>query len=375
MRIVYMLASLGMGGAEKQVLAIAGRMAARGHSVTIVTLLPEAKQEWPTSLPVVRLNLRKNPFSVPSMFFRARTALRELKPEIVHSHSFHANMVARVIAPVAGRPVVISTIHNVYEGGWPRMLAYRLTDNLAIHTTAVSKAAAERFVRLKAVRGEKCSAVPNAIDLGEFAPDLSQRSRLRASLNAGGDFVWLAAGRITAAKDYPNLLRAMVRVVEKTPMTKLWIAGEGTDSAMLRLGALIGYLGLSGRVECLGLRRDLPALLDAADAFVLGSAWEGMPLVIAEAMAKQKPVVATDVGGVGELAGDAGTVVAAKNDAALAEAMLGVMRIPDADRAALGRAARARIETSFNLDSRIDEWESMYQSLAASPSQTHQGRQ
>ena len=118
-------------------------------------------------------------------------------------------------------------------------------------------------------------------------------------------------------------------------------------------------------VRSLGLRRDMPALFDAADAFVLASAWEGMPLVIGEAMAMEKPIVATDVGGVRELVGDTGALIPAQHPAALAEAMLALMRTPADARRAQGRAARRRIATSFSMDARIHEWEAFYRSLLA----------
>jgi glycosyltransferase involved in cell wall biosynthesis len=363
MRIVYMLASLGVGGAEKQVLALAQRMAERGHTIMLVTLLPQAKEEWPTELPVIRLDLHKNPSSLIAVLGRARLALRELKPDVVHSHSFHANMIARLVCPFTGRPAVISTIHNVYEGGSLRMLAYRITDGLCMHTTAVSQAAAERFVRLKAVRAEKCSVVLNAINMGEFTPDAARRQSVRKSLSADDDFVWLAAGRITAAKDYPNLLHAFARVLKVEPNTFLWIAGQGSDGEEARLRKLASELNVNRQILWLGLRRDLPALLDAADGFVSSSAWEGMPLAIAEAMAMEKPVAASDVGGVGELVGEAGSLVPACNSEALADAMLKLMHKADAERRALGQIARVRIKSGFNIESREHEWEQLYRSL------------
>ncbi|MFZ0304269.1 MAG: glycosyltransferase [Terracidiphilus sp.] len=363
MRIVYMLASLGIGGAEKQVLALAGRMAERGHAVTLVSLLPQATEEWPTELPVTHLNLHKNPLSLAAALLRARRILRELQPGIVHSHSYHANIFARLVSPFAGRPVVLSTIHNVYEGGWLRMTAYRLTDGLCARTTAVSQAAADRFVKLKAVRAEKCIVVLNAIDLGEFTPDASRRASTRASLGADDKFVWLAAGRITAAKDYPNLLRAFVRILKVDPNAFLWIAGQGSDDEQARLQALTADFGLGRSIEWLGLRRDLAALLDAADGFVSSSAWEGMPLAIAEAMAMAKPVVATDVGGVRELVGETGSLVPARNLEALGSAMLALMRKTEADRLAIGRAARNRIHEKFNIETRSDDWEKLYVAL------------
>jgi glycosyltransferase involved in cell wall biosynthesis len=245
------------------------------------------------------------------------------------------------------------------------MLAYRFTDRFCMHTTAVSQAAAERFVRLKAVRADKCTVVPNAIDLSEFTPDVSRRKTLRENLGADEEFVWLAAGRLTAAKDYPNLLRALARVLNVVPNAFLWIAGQGSEEEKARLLALAANLGLARCVQWLGLRRDLPALLDAADGFVSSSAWEGMPLAIAEAMAMEKPVVATNVGGVSELAGEAAPLVPASNLEALADAMLELMRKPEADRLAMGRTARIRIQADFNIESRVEEWQSLYQSFVS----------
>jgi glycosyltransferase involved in cell wall biosynthesis len=118
--------------------------------------------------------------------------------------------------------------------------------------------------------------------------------------------------------------------------------------------------GLVQQARWLGLRRDMPALLDAADGFVLASSWEGMPLAVGEAMAMEKPVAATDVGGVRELVGEAGLVVAAGDSAALGDAMLELMRRSDAKRKKLGEAARARIEDSFSMDARADQWEALY---------------
>jgi glycosyltransferase involved in cell wall biosynthesis len=107
----------------------------------------------------------------------------------------------------------------------------------------------------------------------------------------------------------------------------------------------------------------MPALLDAADGFVLASAWEGMPLAVGEAMAMEKPVVATDVGGVRELVGEAGVMVPAKNPEALAEAMLDLMRSTPEARGALGRLARERIAARFSIDAKADEWEALYRAV------------
>ena len=238
------------------------------------------------------------------------------------------------------------------------MFAYRLTDLLSHHTIAVSQAAADRYVRLKAVPARKLSVVANGIDIAELAPSPDRRISLRAQMGVQDEFVWLAAGRIAPAKDYPNLLSALARVHAAVPNASLWIAGEAVSASFEVTKALAADLGAS--VRWLGLRRDIPALLDAADGFVLASAWEGMPLAVGEAMAMEKPVVATDVGGVRELMGDTGFIVPAKSSEDLAEAMLKMMRRTDEERRRLGLAARERIVAHFSMDAKADEWEALY---------------
>jgi glycosyltransferase involved in cell wall biosynthesis len=373
MRIAYVLTSLGVGGAERQVVTLAKRMALRGHAVSLVVLRPRQPEEWPTSLDLVRLEMRKTPAGFFAGLAKARSFLRGFQPDLLHSHTFPANMTARLLhllslarlgcGPHHPAPPVISTIHNIYEGPWPRMLAYRLTDPFSSHTTAVSQAAAARFVRLQAVPARKCSVVTNGIDTQEFAPYPERRASLRARMGIHAEFVWLAAGRIAAAKDYPNLLRTFVRVHAAAAHARLWIAGEAVGDGFAAMQAMAAERGLADSVRWLGLRRDMPALLDAADGFVLASAWEGMPLALGEAMAMEKPVIATDVGGVRELVGGSGVIVPAKSPEELAASMLALMRSRPEARASLGGAARARIQEKFSIEARADEWEALYRGV------------
>jgi glycosyltransferase involved in cell wall biosynthesis len=383
MRIVTVLTSLGMGGAEKLALAVAERMARRGHDVAMLSLMPRLTEQWPTTLPVTYLYMRKNPASAAAGFGRGRRFMREFRPDVVHSHSFHANILARLLAigvPGVRRAVVVSSVHNVYEGGRMRMLAYRLTDRWSLRTVAISQAASDRFVRLKAIPERKCSVRGHGIDTEVFAPDAERRAATRDRMGqdaTGTDatFVWLCAGRIAPAKDYPNLLRAFAKMEQEQSDTRLWIAGGGSDGARQELESLAGELGVRQKVFFLGLRRDLPALLDAADGCVLGSAWEGLPQVIAEAMAMEKPVVATDVGGVREMMGDrsalrrataaggtlvAGILVPAKDPEALAAAMVRTMGRNRDEGALEGEAGRELIQRRFSIEAVADGWEEIY---------------
>lgn len=352
MRIALMLTSLGMGGAERQVVSLAGRLQSRGHAVGLVTLMPPLANEWPTDVEIERLGMTKSPVSAGKALVQGYRFLRAFHPDIVHSHTKHANLVARLLHLSGAAPCVLTTLHSLQDGGRGRMLLYRLTDPLAAHTTAVSQAVADRYLACKAVTKGKCSVVTNAIDTDLFRPDAKRREWMRTHLGVGGRFIWLTAGRITPAKDYPNLLRAFALVAAAEPTAELWIAGEGGDK-----------MPAGSRVRWLGLQRDMSSFFDVADGFVSSSAWEGMPLALGEAMAMEKSVVATGVGGVQELTGAYAKLVPPQDAVALADAMLNTMHRSKEERVVEGKAARARIEQHFGWDAKVSEWERLYERL------------
>jgi glycosyltransferase involved in cell wall biosynthesis len=360
MRILYILNTLAIGGAERLVVSLAERMAARGHEVHIMTLRDRAPEQWPTSIEVTHLGIGKDPFSAAYGFWRALRIVRRFRPDILHSHNFHGNLFARGLKAVWPTPRVISTLHNEYEGGRARMLCLRLTDGLSERTVAVSAAVAERALQLGIVPKRKCQVILNGVDVAEFRPDPARRAQMRTVQSADEDFVWLTAGRLAAAKDYPNLLLAFARAHAAVPDTRLWIAGDGEAeyAEMLRITAQL--LGIGAAVVWLGMQRDMAALLDAADGFVLSSAWEGMPLALAEAMAMEKPIVATGVGGVSELTYNCGLVVPPRNPNALARAMLSILHTPQEAREYLGHSARQRVVERFNIEDKAAEWERVY---------------
>jgi glycosyltransferase involved in cell wall biosynthesis len=366
MRIAYLLNTLATGGAERLIVGLADRMVARGHAVEIVALREPAADELPSSATVRHLGIRRNPASLPGAFFRAIRSLRAFRPDIIHSSNFHGNILARASRPMVPGTRVVSTIHNVYEGGAVRSFMMRCTDGLSDHTAAVSHAAAEQAILRRVVPQSKCSVIANGVDCNEFSPQAQRRAIERGNAGLGNEFVWLAVGRLVPAKDYPNLLQAFAQVHAASPETRLWIAGEGKREYSVELRELAATLGLDASVSWLGVRRDIPALLDGADAFVLSSAWEGMPLALAEAMAMEKPFVATDVGGVRELAGECGEIVPARNYHELAAAMMKLMRESPELRQSRGQAARRRILEHFTIEQSAAQWEALYRRVIAS---------
>jgi glycosyltransferase involved in cell wall biosynthesis len=260
-------------------------------------------------------------------------------------------------------PVVISTIHSIQDGGRLRLLGYRLTDRLADLTTIVSEAAAERYVAVGAVPRSRLRVIPNAVDAERFRPDPAERERLRRELGLGNDFTWLAVGRFELAKDYPTMLAAFAQVQRTRPDARLVLVGAG--SRLGEVEALARSLGLGGRLSFLGIRRDVPGLMSAADGYVLSSAWEGMPTVLLEAAATALPVVATAVGGNREVVADGSTgiLVRPRSPEALSAGMLRLMEASMEERAAMGSRGRDAVLGRYTLSRIVDRWEETYREL------------
>ena len=335
-RVLLLATSPEGGGAEAQVAVLAEELQRRGWDV-------ERQSLAGLGLPGLR------------GLVRLIALLRRFRPQVLHCHLFHANVLGRALRLLCPAPVVISTLHSLAETGREsrdirlRDWAYRLTDPLADAVAAVCTAAVDRHAAAGAVRHTKVRVIPNGVDLGRFRPQREQR--------ATGEFVWLAAGRLMWKKDYPTLLRAFARQRGAT----LLIAGEGPDEPALR--TLAQELGAKARL--LGRSEDMAALYNAADAFVLSSVVEGLPMTLIEAAACGLPAVATDVGGVREIVrdGETGFVVPPGDVEALAGAMARLAALPHEIRARMSESARAHAEARFDIGAVVSEWERTYREL------------
>jgi glycosyltransferase involved in cell wall biosynthesis len=368
MRIFFLSTSMGMGGADSQLLAAAQELRARGHEVLVVSLTPlgqmgmEARR---AGIPTESLEMRRG-IPDPRGFLRLARLVRAWRPDVVHSHMVHANLMARAVRLVAPVPALVATIHNIYEGGRLRMAAYRLTNGLVDHITIISEAAAERFIRERIIPKDLVTVVPNGVDPELFRRlPAGVRDELRRSLGLGAEFVWLAVGRFEVAKDYPNMLRAFAMMHQRYPEAVLLLVGKG--SLQGETEALVRELNLAGPVRFLGVRNDVPALTSAADAYVMSSAWEGMPMVLLEAAAGGLPIVTTRVGGNQEVVLDRenGFLAPPRDHEALGSAMVRLMELPDAERRAMGERGREHVRAHYGLARVVERWEGVYRDVLA----------
>lgn len=364
-RVTLLTTGLAVGGAEHQVVLLAKSLLRKGWRVEIVSMLPPSaflETLAEDSIPVLSLDMRPG-VPDPRAALRLVRHLKTSRPHVLHCHMVHANLLGRLVRPLLSIPVVISTAHSIQEGGRWRDLAYRATDPLCDLVTQVSQAGARRYREERISATEKTIWLPNGVDLTRYRQDAAERSQARLELGWDGSFVWIAVGNLREPKDYPTLLGAFAKLRSERHDARLVIAGDGP--LQQQLTNLARSLSIDGSVQWLGLRADVPRLMAASDAYVISSAWEGTPMALLEAAACGLPVVATAVGGNGDVIEDgrSGRLVPPRNAARLAEAMTAVTNLPDSRRLEFGLAARARVEKHYGLEAVVAKWDNVYRQL------------
>jgi len=271
---------------------------------------------------------------------RLRRLLQAWRPDVVHAHGLRAGALAAIavtFARTAGNhPALVVTVHNASPAGGVTGAIYRVLELIvARNADSVLCVSADLEDRMRAAGARRVGhAVVPAVRIS-LAGNVSAETRaaIRAEFGArSGQALVLAIGRLAAQKGFGLLLDAAARWDDIEPGPVLVIAGEGPAAAELQSRA--ASLGLTVRFA--GQRADVPALLAAADVFVLPSVWEGQPLILQEALRAGVPIVATRVGGNPGLAGEDAAILVPPGDAPrLADAVRMVLGDP-------GLAARLR---------------------------------
>jgi glycosyltransferase involved in cell wall biosynthesis len=298
---------------------------------------------------------------------RLRQRVRQGRYDIVHAHDYKTDLLALLLARAEG-VAPLATAH-----GWTghsrreRFVYYPIDKRLLARfprVIAVSGEIRDELMRA-GVRPERLRTVPNGIDHRLFRRDPAQVAAARAALGiAPGERVLGAMGRIEPQKRFDLLLGAFAELRARRPGLRLLIAGDGSRRAGLEAEA--ARLGLAPACRFLGHYGDAVGFQHALDVFVQSSDYEGTPNVILEAMALESPVVATAVGGTGELVADGvhGLLVSPGDAAALAAAVERTLAEPG-ETALRVRAARQRVEGPLSFDARMRAVEAVYEELLA----------
>lgn len=361
-RLALAITDLDVGGAERALVALATRLDRRRWEPRVFCLGPEGRLAGPLRAAGIAVEcLAVEPSKPGRAVLRLARALRRFRPALVQSFLFHANVAARLAAPLAGLPWVVGGLRVAERRDNGHLRLDRLTMPLAAGSVCVSEGVRRFSVEQGRLDPERLTVIPNAVDPGPFD---AARPADRDGLGVPADaHLALYVGRLDPQKGIATLLEAAARVAETDPRWHLALAGEGPERPGLE-ARLAADPGLAARVHVLGRRDDVPDLLCAADLLVLPSLWEGMPNVVLEAMAARRAVVGTAVEGTEELVepGVTGWLVPTCDPAALADAL----REAAADPGRLtrfGAAGRAKVEARHTHDRVVAAYERLWAGL------------
>jgi glycosyltransferase involved in cell wall biosynthesis len=364
LQVVEILASLRRAGAETVAVSLARGLDRSRFECAVVSLYDAFADGFEPVLAdsgVTVMHLGKRRGFDPRIYPRLARILRELRPDVIHTHSY----VLRYAWPArlaAGVGTIVHTVHNVADREVDvagRML-HRLAFRRGVIPVAVSQAVARSF---RDVYGfDPAATIPNGIDTGRYRLSSTREEWRQENGFRREDLLVASVARLDPQKNPLGLIEAFGRALGGDPRCHLLLAGDGSLREQAR--AHVERLGLSARVHFLGVRDDIPALLAACDLFALASHWEGNPISVMEAEAAGLPVIATAVGGVPELVTDGvtGLLVAAGDGGALAGA-LGLLARDEERRQRIADAARAA-SARFDVAAMLSAYAALFESAA-----------
>lgn len=291
--------------------------------------------------------------------------IRDRGIHLVHAHEYKTDLLGLWLARKTG-VVPLATAHG-WTGQSPReRFVYYPVDKRLLawypRVIAVSTDIKNQLVR-RGARAERVTVILNAIDPDNFKRSAERRADVRRALGCAEDeYLIGAVGRVEQQKRFDLLLQAVAPLLKSRPHLRLAIAGDG--SLLPSLTAQAAAMNLGRQCLLLGHRQDIADLHQAFDLFVQSSEYEGTPNAVLEAMAMETPLVATDVGGTGELAFDGvhGLLIASGDVPALRDAITRAIDDPQGTRRR-ATAARRRIEEDLSFDARTRKLEDIYREL------------
>ena len=375
-KIVHLATGLGMGGAEMTLLSLLANLDRAEFENEVVSLStddPLGKRIRRLGVPVRALGMKPGAPS-PAGFFRLAAHLRRSRPDLIQTWMYHADFLGALAAPLAGNPPVVwnlrVTLADIRELKPATRLVVRvnawLSHRIPKRIVCCAETARDHHVAIGYDRA-RMTVIPNGFDLSGFAPDPAARTYLRASLGLPPETLLVGmAARFHPQKDHQNFVQAATFLHAEMPEVRFVLWGKDVDARNAKLSNWVDEAGLHGVVHLLGLRADAAELTSSLDLATLTSAYgEAFPRVLGEAMACGVPCVSTDVGDASAILGETGRVVPARNPQALAQAWGALLRLPPAERQALGAAGRKRVETSFRVEKMAAAYAGLYRDIIA----------
>ncbi|MAF65805.1 MAG: hypothetical protein CMJ84_09130 [Planctomycetes bacterium] len=375
MRILHVITTLDVGGAEMHLLSQVRGQCARGHQVRVCYLKGEARlaEDFRTAGADDVARVAWLPWGGRSLAGRLDWA------EVIHSHLLKADGLTALSALLRGAcSHLISGKHNDEQVLRRPLVSFfhGLIARLPRRTIVLSDHVGRFFGEHGGVAEDGLRRIYYGIDPTPFAAareaSAAERDALRASFGFGPDDVlFVCVARFAPQKAHDVLLDAFAaasREVGAVPMGLLLVGDDPFGDGRERAERRARDLDLGGRVHFAGIRRDVPAICAASDAFVMSSLWEGLGLVFLEAMASGLPVLSTRVSAIPEVVdeGVTGLLVAPGDTSSLALGLSDLARDPELRRT-LGEAGRSRVRSRFGLERMVEETLAVYREVLEAP--------
>jgi glycosyltransferase involved in cell wall biosynthesis len=372
--IVYMIDGLGLGGAERLMIPLLANLDRQSFSPRVCVF--QVRNGNPIAEDLKALGVAVDLLPIP--YLRDLTALprlfhylRETQADLVHTQLEFANILGNLAARVARIPSVC-TVHTIPSQEDMRTKTRLHQDveffclrNFCDMVISVSDEAQRFHMDVGRMAARKTTTIYNGIDLARFSAEAQQADpqsvRREFGIPAASPLL-ITVAVLRELKGIQFMIRAMPGILVERPDVHYLIVGSGDHQA--RLVEEAQKQGVGDRVIFAGARKDIPALLSAADLFVLPTLTEALPTVLAEAMAVCLPILASRVGGVPEMVTDGvnGRLLPPGDPSHLAAACLEMLEFP-AERAALGARGRAVVEQKFDVRVQAEQLQNLYRRL------------
>lgn len=373
-KILHVITGLGVGGAEMMLHRLIVCEGVGGYKHVVAALDPAGEMRERFLEAGVELIIFDFKHAPVKELFRLATLIRRLKPAIVQTWLYHADLLGGVAARLAGHKKIIWGIRttDVAKGGsrstvLVRWVCARLS-HWVPHTIVCAAEAARRTHASLGYCVKRMVFIPNGFDMSRLQTDGAQASALRQAFGLGPHELLIGSlGRFNPAKDQHNFVRAAGVLAAEHAHLRFMLVGRDCDVNNTELVQWIADMGLADRFVLLGERSDVPACLAAMDVFVLSSRTEGFPNALAEAMAMGRPCVTTDVGDAAFVLGECGVIVPAESTLALAQGLNKLLSISPRQRAEMGDKARARIAQEFSMEKSAHLFADVYEDVLKNP--------
>ena len=353
MKIVHVVYSLEMGGAEILVAQLCRLQREHGHDVSVIAysnLGTLGEKLLAEGIPV--LVLGEAP--LPRTFLRFVRELRKLRPDVVHCHNPAPTLQAAIPARLAGASSIIATRHSLvappYNTG--EEVAFNAVARSCDHIVGICDATCENLRHTPGALRNRIVRVYNGVDPIVPVPATEQPEKHGLTL--------LFVGRLAPIKSLPTLIRATALAAPRVPDLHLWVVGDGAERP--KLEALVNELGIAGNVTFWGERHDVAGFFSAADIYCMSSTSEGLPMSLLQAMSTGLPAIVTNVGGMAEVVrnANAGLTTPVGDPAAMAEAI--VQLASDAGKRSLfAENAKTAYHEHFTLERMDASYMKLYQ--------------